>query len=346
MPEFFNGSSKSDQNNQTNNTLKIREARSGNKIIGLIIVLLLLVSIPVIVFYSRFRQETRQRAAEITPSPSPSPSPQMCANTITMDAKNSAKADLAVTSLTWKHTTADHPNRILIVSVETMGGDTINPTTDAVTGVTYNGQSLKQAAADSCGDARCSNSVWYIASPPIGNFDVIVTLANKGFIVAGSVTFYNLDPNNPIGTAVKNNGVPGNGQPTVTINTNKTQLVVDSAALDDDTTSITANNGQTNLWNLIAKNGQHPGGSSTKMGADGNTTMGWTVVSNPSEEWTDIAVALNPTMFDCTTPTPIPSPSTTPSPTLTPTNPPSPTSCVTPGPVKNVQITCVNCGNQ
>ena len=287
-------------------------------------------------------------ACGATPSAVPTPTPvQACMSNIVFDGKN-ATSGVNVTQITWKHTTVSQSNTILLVGLSVDSGPkspNLNPV--PAKSVTYNGIALKKLLEKDCDIHKCSGEVWYLMSPPAGQHLVVVTLTANASINAGSATFSNVDALNPFATPIAN--VASGGNPTVTIpNTRSSQTIFDIASLDDSYNSVStliSNSGSTNLWSLKTTDKLTLGGAQFTHATNGSTTLGWKASAASKEEYSDIAIPLNPVAAlpaSCITPTPTPTiavntptpPETTdtPTPTLVPiiTLVPTPTATPTP----------------
>lgn len=87
--------------------------------------------------------------------------------------------------LVWSHTVGNRKNRILIVCV---GAFETGSATYA-TAVTYNGVALTQLGTN--GNVERHYSIWYLLAPPVGTFNISVTIAG-GNATAGGLSLYNV----------------------------------------------------------------------------------------------------------------------------------------------------------
>ncbi len=198
--------------------------------------------------------------ATLTPTATPTSAP------ITLDVVSSSS------TTSWSHTTANKPNRIILVGIGDGGG---------TTGVSYGGQALTKIGQLCAGSGECI-SLWYRINPLTGTNTVSIN--GGGLWGSGASTYYNVSQTTPLGnySQALNNSV------TVTT-TSTTQIVVDNALVNAAFASITPGAGQTRTWNNSGGLGIPVGGSYKSAGAT-STTMSWSGVGG---EWNLQAVALN-----------------------------------------------------
>jgi hypothetical protein len=198
--------------------------------------------------------------------------------TVTQD-KTSIAHEGPVSSLSWNHTTGTNNYRLLLVGVAT------DSTNNGVTSVTYNGLGLTKLSAINC-SFGCHDELWYLVNPPSGTYAVKVTTTANGYIVAGGVTYLNVNPTNPLGALSTSTG---QGQASsVSVSTQPSQLAVDTMASTGVNIFI-PNASQVKLWENDKSN---QGGASSKTAVTTTTTLSWTNAS--SDYWAEIGVAVNP----------------------------------------------------
>ena len=229
---------------------------------------------------------------------------------VTLDASSSAKVN-NTTTLSWNHTTANQPNRILLVGVFTSDVPLL------VTNVTYGGVPLTKLARQNC-PLWCGDDLWYLINPAPGvNVPIVVTASLSNAIAGGAATFYNVNTTNPFGTIAAAAGTSLNAplqSSSLPVTSTANQLVVDSW-VDDDGDIATPGSGQSLIWNI---NGTDTGSmGSNKPGGTGNVTWSWPS-DGDNAQWADIAIPVNPAASSG-------SPTSTPTPTPTPTPGGSPT---------------------
>ena len=114
------------------------------------------------------------------------------------------------TSLSGSHTTTDHENRILLVTVTVDSG-----TPNDVNSVTYGGVALTQFAESGYGGNK-NVSIWYLVAPAVGTGTVQVN-TDDAYISAAAYDIYDVDQADPFcGSATGQNT---NDTPTVNITT-------------------------------------------------------------------------------------------------------------------------------
>ncbi|MCP4265297.1 MAG: hypothetical protein GY777_06940 [Candidatus Brocadiaceae bacterium] len=162
-------------------------------------------------------------------------------------------------------------NTLIVVGVSLDDGDS----SKTVNTVTYNGISLTQLVEiqGEWNGSKNAAEIWYLnpsSNPADGSYDVVVTIdsGNTNEITAGVITFTDVDQATPIDTGtVQSNGGKAKDD-TLTVTSATDDLVMNIATTA--TPSLTADTGQTELWNLELGGGGvtgHYGGASTKPGA-------------------------------------------------------------------------------
>lgn len=192
-------------------------------------------------------------------------------------------------TFSFNHTVGSGEHRLLTVGVSMELG------TDAVSGITYGGTALTFFGAQSGStDPRCE--LWYLVDPPVGTASVAVTLNSATDCVAGSISFFDVDPSDPFRTDASASGNDTN--PTVTVpGLNENDLIVDvqAAAVAGGAVSPTVGSDQTQRWSRaaapIAGSGVR-GSGSTQPGTVFPITMDWTYPV--SHNWTILAASLRP----------------------------------------------------
>ena len=205
--------------------------------------------------------------------------------TPTFDDSNSENSgQFGTTQLNFDLTTADNPNRIIIV------GSIVSASSDTITSVTYGGQALTLLETVSQVAAPLTVDLWYLKNPPTGSNTVTINLSPTQNIAAGASVYYNVNQTTPFGTQ-KESSESGASPISVNVTSAVGELVVDVSGsqanpgtptspqtlrFSDKTTSGTA-------WAV---------GSSEKAGAT-SVTMEWTYTNYGAL----IAVPLKPTVF-------------------------------------------------
>jgi len=202
----------------------------------------------------------------------------------------STDVDDTVISVTFAHTVPVMTDGMLLVTTA------FNNRTDfnVVSTVTYNGVALTfvgQVTEDD--DTRVE--MWRLLAPPVGTFNVVITLdqvlgTDQG-IVSGAVNYSGVDQTVPIGN-IATASSSGSGTATVNIASSVGELIQDGVGSEDTGGPFTVGAGQTQLWNLsspVAGARQEHGAASTEPGA-ATVTMSWTL--NATDRWGIIAVEL------------------------------------------------------
>ncbi|MCL5669131.1 MAG: hypothetical protein M1392_03920 [Gammaproteobacteria bacterium] len=212
------------------------------------------------------------------------------AGAIAFDAASSTNAGAA-----WSHTVGAGSNRILIVGVSTLSGQT-------VTSVTYTGPSASVAPLTLVGALTNGNGtnirgeLWRLVAPEAGTGTITVTVSAGAKWVGGAVSLTGVDQTSPIDA---NNFASGTSTaPSVTVTTvSNNAWVVDTLAYAQSATA-TVGTGQSQRWNTDTVGGTpatNVGGAGSSKGPNtpaGAVAMSWTL--SKSKDWVIGAVALKP----------------------------------------------------
>lgn len=202
----------------------------------------------------------------------------------------SSDSDEGTLSVTFSHTTVAAKGKQLLVGVSFN-----NDGFEVVSTVTFNGVSLSLVIAhDTDDDSRVE--LWRLQDPPVGTFDVVVTLdstptSTAGF-VCGAVQFSEVDSVTPVGATASNDG--DSAANSVTVSSNAGEVAIEVSGLENDTFT-TPGAGQTTLWNILAGTDpkEQSGASSYKAGASPNVTLSWT---NTDDKWSMLAASFRPSV--------------------------------------------------
>lgn len=209
---------------------------------------------------------------------------------VTVDAVSSAQTAAASTTLSWSHTTtSSQNNRLLIVTVQADGSNTVS-------GITYGGTALTLGKAKQQG-TNIDAEIWYLMNPASGTNNVTITHSASKNLIGGSITFYNVNQSGTFGTFVA--AAANAGSPTG-VNTSSTfptanDLIVDAVATL--TKAATVGGAQTQRWNRTQTAGFTSGATSTLPGSGASQTMQWTYAAG-SDKWAAVCVPI----FNCTPP--------------------------------------------
>ena len=173
--------------------------------------------------------------------------------------------------LTWNHQTGTGSNRYLVVGVA-VRQDLSMATVETVT---YGGTELMQIHTTTLAD-EMRTELWALTNPASGNNPVVVTLSSSERVVAGSVSFVNVDQNTPVQAM---EGASGTDRaPTTTIASSLNGLVLDCVGLARGDASILAGGSQVESWNTATGGGGGGinGSGSVQPGAP-SVTMLWAI---------------------------------------------------------------------
>lgn len=203
------------------------------------------------------------------------------------------------------------PNAVAVIGITVQGNNTVSS-------VTLGSTTFTRAANSGCGGNDCDTELWYAVNPQTGNNQTLdVNVTADVDVDYGLAIFYNVDQASPVSTPAVETGDSASPSNLVS-NTNTNQMVVDAAGFTD--TTATAGSGQNLIWNEVF--GTLWGEGSYEQGANGSTSLSWLLAS--SENWADIAIALNPATSSVTPtstsayPTAYPTTYTTVNPTINP----------------------------
>jgi uncharacterized repeat protein (TIGR01451 family) len=188
----------------------------------------------------------------------------------------------------FSHTVGAGNQRLLVVAVAIRNG------VNLASGVTYGGTALTSLRTTHNSDNLVHVQVYYLKNPPSGTANVTVTLLGLTNAAAGAVSFSNVDQTTPFG-AVASDSSTGTGttNPSTTVASSTSSLVLDAVALEGSAGTLTAGGGQTQRWTSTtggaASNARGVG--STAPGAT-SVTMSWTKTN--TAKWAIVAASINP----------------------------------------------------
>ena len=184
-------------------------------------------------------------------------------------------------SLNWNHVSLGD-NRLILVAVATQEDVT-------VTGVTYNGDALIQAASHTRVTGNLRTEIWYRIAPDLGTNAIVVSTSGAAYISATALTLNDADQTTPIGDTSDADG--SSTSPSVIVTTTQdNSLVVDSLATANDPITATAGAGQAIQQEVLSSATRQIVTSVELQPTAGNTTMSYTI--SPSTNWAITAVEI------------------------------------------------------
>lgn len=188
---------------------------------------------------------------------------------VTIDTAASGSANVA-TSLTFSHTTAG-TGRVLVVGCGWRTGSS-----QEISGVTYNGVTMNESVATS-NQPSIKTNMWELINPALSANNVVVTLNLAANIECGSISM-----NGANQTGIARSSFTAEDTTTLATSlsstlptTLTTDLAIDAIVVQlDVTASLTPSGGQTERL-VLQGNTETTLGMSTKPGAAGTTSMGW-----------------------------------------------------------------------
>jgi hypothetical protein len=221
---------------------------------------------------------------------------------INVDATSSnGKSDnVAITDLSWTHTTGSGFNRALVVGVSTYSS--VGFPAARVQSVNYGGAALQAVGVSieptsltSPPGSFSATEMFILIAPPTGDATITVTFNPAAVVtqtVGGAVSFTGVNQCTPAGTFASASGSTGN--PTVFVASASDEVVVDTVATNPSAGSLATAAGQAERWNgnVHFFFAYSLGAGSTKPGASPNVTMSWAQTS--PQPWAIGAISLKP----------------------------------------------------
>jgi hypothetical protein len=173
-------------------------------------------------------------------------------------------------TLTWSHVSSGL-NRLLLVQVSTEEAATI-------TGITFDGNALTQEVSVTDVGNNLRSEEWSLVAPPVGTYNIVVTMSAPAYITAGAESFVSVDQATPVG--VTNTNAANSNTPGLILTTgNNNSLVVDSLTTAQTPIVFTKGVAQDLNWRLTANTVTRQGGSSTEAAgtAPDNVAMDWSI---------------------------------------------------------------------
>ena len=141
------------------------------------------------------------------------------------------------TTLSWSHTVANQPNRLLVVIAGTRD--------NSVTACTFNGVPLTKLIQEP--GTNSVLSLWYIVAPDTGAHNIQLTFSATDMKAkVGAASFYNVDQTSPLRGATRATATSGSTA-TITVTSGSTEIVIGAAHNTD--APITLGAGQTQIFN-------------------------------------------------------------------------------------------------
>jgi hypothetical protein len=195
---------------------------------------------------------------------------------MTIDATVTAQS-----TTTWNHNNAGN---MLVVAISLWSAGEANC---SITNVTFNGDALTKAI-ESDGDGGVKQSIWYLANPDVGNYQIALTKSGTGAFstTASSISFSGAKTT--IGATAKNKGT-SNAPSVVVAATNDSGYVVDAGYSNMGSVPPEAGANQTALHALYV-GGNSRYSSYKAFAASGNVTMAW--IASPSGFWVTCALEI------------------------------------------------------
>lgn len=185
-----------------------------------------------------------------------------------------------VSTKTIAHTTPSGSNRLMIVGVSAQQPGA------SVSSVTYNGVALtKLGNVSNASQSRIE--IWYLKSPAVGTFNVVLTNSQSENAIVGVKTFSGVNLTTTFGTLATSTGNSASAFVTATSATD--ELVYAVVGFNNGSTNQTPGSGQTEYYDQTI-NSSISGAGSSKAGAS-SVTSSWTSTSSP---WSIGAVSIKP----------------------------------------------------
>jgi hypothetical protein len=171
------------------------------------------------------------------------------------------------TTITFSHNVLSNDKQILLVGWSGVNNSTV------VNSVTFNSVDLTQIGYIGGGDYGRSE-FWFLVDPPVGTYDIVVTMSDYAQAECGAVAFKNVNSITPY------SGIASNTQSdTVEVSSSSTSIVVGLlTSWGDGGVSPDNSDGQSTLW-LSTSDGNWTGHCSYKPG-DTTIDLGWTVTTD------------------------------------------------------------------
>lgn len=176
-----------------------------------------------------------------------------------------------VPSLTWSHVSSGI-NRLLVVQISTEAAATVSS-------VTYNGVALTQRISTTNGTLK--NEQWTLTAPPVGTYNIIVSVTPNAYITCGAETFNTVNQTSPVGVTQSATGTSLTPSLVLATGTDNS-LVVDSLSTGTLPIVYTSGAGQTENWHITANPNTRQGASSIEPAGSqpDNVTMSWSITQS------------------------------------------------------------------
>lgn len=183
-------------------------------------------------------------------------------------------------SLTWAHVSVGG-NRTLVVEVSTQQDQTIS-------GITYNGDALTQAASHTRVTGNLRTEIWYKIAPDLGTNNIIITMSGAAYISATALTIVDTDQTAPVPASTADADGSSTAPSVAFTTTADNSLIIDSLSTANDPITETPGSGQYVQQEVIASATRQIVTSIKPRTTAGATTMSYTI--SPSTNWAITAV--------------------------------------------------------
>lgn len=207
-----------------------------------------------------------------------------------INIENTTSGQSTGTSLTFSHNRGSGNSTLTLVSIQLGRQTTISGN------VTYGGNNMTLVGSRSISSGsgvRNTVLIYRIMNAPTGNQNVVINVTGSNGIVAGAMSFSQVNPTNPLNTFVSN--TDDDEDAIISNIPTSAGAVVFSAISHTDNSTPSLGTGQVSRWQRITNSNDDraKGAASTKNIASGTTTsVSYTMGSN--ERWAAGAVSINP----------------------------------------------------
>jgi len=193
---------------------------------------------------------------------------------VVVSTSSSTSGAVQAPTLTWSQVSSG-VNRLLVVQVSTEAAQTI-------TGITYNGVALTQKTTTTINAVR--QEQWFLVAPPVGIYDIVVTMSADSYITAGAESYTGVDQSTPTGASQVATGT--DLTPTVDVTTTvDNSIIVDGLATATLPIVYTTGAGQTLNWEIFANPNTYQGGSSIESAGTTPDTVTSSYALTQSIDW-------------------------------------------------------------
>ncbi|MEA3464084.1 MAG: lamin tail domain-containing protein [Patescibacteria group bacterium] len=187
--------------------------------------------------------------------------------------------------ITWGHTITGEDRALIVIAYW-------HDNNKRAENVTFNDINLTKVVAEVNHYTGVNNSIWYLANPPLGAYNITIQFTAGMVVAASAISLNNCNVDDLINNTYHRYAQSVYIENTITVGGNNS-IIIDAMSVDCSTGSLTADDGQTEFFNNTIGGccSEHVGSSYKLVSSAGDYQMGWT--QSWYNTWAHSIVAIN-----------------------------------------------------